>query len=422
LPPADGNARLQHPEQFTGRGRPSSRQGHAWISFIPAQESMHRSTTRAATSRGLSLAIALFAALGACADTSPLGPGVELYVPPEDALQALECTVSRSGGMNCQDSSGSADSPAATIIGGQNVNVRLTSTNDAYDPDTETFSVDVTVQNLLNEAIGTPDGVVADPEGIRVFFAGGPTVTGGAGTVTVANADGTDLFTREGQPFFRYSQLLAKDEVSAAKTWRFNVPVTVAAFKFRVYISTDIQYKLVINEVLVNPGGTITDFEGEWFEIYNAGSFPVDLQNLVIADSALSGRRPFHLISSSVVVAPDGYVVLGTSTNTTTNGGVPVNYSYGNALALANSQDAIKISRVYFGDTLTLNRTRYASAAVSAQNGISRELKHPALDNSNMDSSNWADAAVTAVYGPGGRGTPGAQNSQYTPSIAFGLR
>ncbi|HYW11496.1 MAG TPA: hypothetical protein VE871_06045, partial [Longimicrobium sp.] len=83
---------------------------------------------------------------------------------------------------------------------------------------------------------------------------------------------------------------------------------------------------------------------------------------------------------------------------------------------LQNSLDAFKISRVYgAADTLTLDRTQYASAATSAKDGVSRELLNPALDNSNMDGSNWADALVTAVYGPGGRGTPKAQNSTYTP-------
>ena len=121
------------------------------------------------------------------------------------------------------------------------------------------------------------------------------------------------------------------------------------------------------------------------------------------------------MIASSVVVPSGGYVVLGNTTNTTNNGGVPVDYAYGSALAFANSLDALKISRVYGTDTLTVDRTQYASAAISAQNGISRELKNPALDNSNMDGSNWADALVTAVYGPGGRGTPKAQNSTFTP-------
>ena len=75
----------------------------------------------------------------------------------------------------------------------------------------------------------------------------------------------------------------------------------------------------------------------------------------------------------------------------------------------------VKISRVYGTDTLTVDRTAYASATTSAQNGISRELKNPSLDNTGMDGSNWADALATAVYGAGGRGTPGAQNSTFTP-------
>ena len=104
----------------------------------------------------------------------------------------------------------------------------------------------------------------------------------------------------------------------------------------------------------------------------------MDLQNLVIADSAASGRRPYHLISSSVVVRSGGYVVLGNTTNTTNNGGVPVDYAYGaGTVALANSLDAVKVARVYGTDTLTLDRTQYASAAISAQNGISRELHEP---------------------------------------------
>ena len=105
-------------------------------------------------------------------------------------------------------------------ISGQNSLVRLTSSNASYDAGTEIFSVDVTVQNLMNEAIGTPDGVTPDPEGIRVFFAEGPTSTSGPGEVTVENADGT---TGSARPTSRTTVLrvLSKDEVSGSKTWRF---------------------------------------------------------------------------------------------------------------------------------------------------------------------------------------------------------
>jgi hypothetical protein len=379
---------------------------------------MRRSTPRAA-GYGRLLIPAVFGAalIGACSDQQPVASGAPEANPvfPRTALSVFDCVGSTAGTMSCRPSSGSTGDARGVLIGGQNSNVKLTSSNVSYDSGTEIFQFDVTVQNLMNEAIGTPDGTVADPEGIQVFFFSGPTATGGTGEVTVANADGTGTFTSGVQPFFAYNEILSKDEVSPAKTWQLNVPATVTSFTFQLYIETDVQYLLVINEVLANPGGTISDANGEWFEVYNAGTRSVDLQNLVIADSAASGRRPYHLISSSVVVPAGGYVTLGNTTNTTNNGGVPVDYAYGAALALANSLDAIKVARVYGTDTLTIDRTQYASAAISAQNGISRELTNPALDNSNMDGSNWADALVTAVYGPGGRGTPKAQNSTFVP-------
>jgi hypothetical protein len=319
---------------------------------------------------------------------------------------------------------GGAGLPAglhAIEFGGQNVLSRLTSSNVSYNGDTEIFQFDVTVQNLMNEAIGTPDGVVADPEGIQVFFARDIKTTSGSGTVTVDNADGTGTFsTGTNLPYFQYNQILVKDAVSSAKTWRLNVPGTVTSFSFKVYLSTDVQYLLVINEVMANPNGLVsTENPLEWFEVYNAGTLPVEMQDLVIADSAASGRRPYHKIASSLVVPSGGYVVLGSSTNTTANGGAPVDYAYGGALSLANSLDALKIARLYgpepSPDTLTLDRTQYSNASISALEGVSRELKNPALDNSNMDGSNWAGALVTAVYGAGGRGTPKAQNSTYVP-------
>lgn len=307
------------------------------------------------------------------------------------------------------------------LIGDQNRFVKLTSSNVSYNSGTGIFQFDVTVQNLMNEAIGTPGEGIADPDGIQVFFNSGPTVTGGAGVISVANADGSGTFTGANQPYFAYHEILATNAVSAAHTWQLSMPPTVTTFGFNLLIETDTEIKLVINEMLVNPGGTISDANGEWIELYNAGSRPVQLQNLVIADSAASGRRPYALIASDILVQPGAYVTLGNTTNTTNNGGVPVDYAYGASMAFANSLDAFKISRVYGTDTVTIDRTQYANASVSAQNGISRELKNPSLDNSNMDGSNWADASVTSVYGEGGRGTPKAQNSGFAAFASWSL-
>jgi hypothetical protein len=356
--------------------------------------------------------------LAACSDQQPFGGSEEALIdgPSVRAIQIFDCAGSTTGGVRCRPSGGGGDSRLSrVIIGGQGTNVLLSSGNASYDSVTQIQQFDVTLTNLLNEAMGTPDGTTADPDGIRLFFASGPTVTSGTGSVTVDNPDGLATFTAVNQPYFAYHEILTSYSESSAKTWRLHVPLTVVSYAFTILVETDVQYLLVINELLANPGGLISDASGEWFEVYNAGSFSVDLQDLVISDSATTGPRPYHRITASVSVPPGGYAVLGNTTNTASNGGVAVDYAYGAALGLSNLVDAVKISRVYGTDTLTLDRTAYTSGAISAQNGISRELRNPALDNGNTDGSDWADASAAAVYGSGGRGTPKAQNSAYTP-------
>jgi len=381
------------------------------------KDTMNIPIRRAAAFALVAAAFAGTAMLGACGDQQPLGAvrGVDGPRAPLNTIQAFDCTGSTTGAMSCRPASGGGQG-SAVVIGGQNSNLKLTSSNVSYNSGTEIFQFDVTVQNLMNEAIGTPDGTVADPDGVQVFFNSGPTTTTGSGEITVANADGTGTFTSTNQPFFAYHQILVKDQVSSAKTWQLQMPPTVGTFNFTLFVETDVQYLLVINEVMVNPANfnSNPDLTGEWVELYNAGTRKVNLQNLVVADSAAAGRRAYHLISSSVEVQPGAYVTLGRSSNTTANGGVPIDYVY-TLTGFPNSLGAFKIARVYGTDTLTVDRTQYASAATSAQDGISRELKNPELDNSNMDGSNWASALVTAVYGPGGRGTPKAQNSTFTP-------
>lgn len=357
----------------------------------------------------------LLVASAACDGRSaqPLVPGP---LPPATTLQALDCTVDvATGKLSCAGAP-TVGGASAAIFGGQNTNVFLTASNTVRLADTVQF--DVTVQSLLPEGMGTPDGVMVDTAGITVFFVSGPTVTQGSGTITVANPDGVGEFTAPNQPYYRWNQMLAQNQVSSSRPWKLVPGPQVEKFAFKVYVSAELQPLLVINEVLANPkgnNGITAETAGDWFEIYNAGRFPVQMQGLVIADSAASGRRPYHLIASSLTVTSGAYVVLGSTTNTTDNLGTPVDYAYGTALMLANSLDAVKVARVYGSDTLTIDRTQYAQASTSAQDGVSRELKNPALDNSSMDGSNWATPLVTAVYGTGSRGTPQAQNSTYTP-------
>ena len=347
---------------------------------------------------------------------------------------ALRCTFSTAAGGSADCTTATApfsqtDDDNITLIGGQHRHLSLAASGVGYA--NGTLSFDATLQNRTAQMLGTIDGVTVDPDGVRLVFVGAE-VTAGSGSITVANAEGTGEFSAPGQPWFKFPGILAGSAVTDPRTVQLVVPPSVDTFVADFLVSTKAQAKLVINEVLSNPGGSITDANGEWFEVYNAGLFSVNLEGFRIGDSASSGNRPLHLIVGPLFIEPDDYLVFGNTKDTTNNGGVPVDYAYGAVMALANSVDAIRLVSPagYISDVswcsysvldceqvnhVEIDRVRYLSASISSQNGISRELKNPALPNADIDGSNWSDPSATAVYGPGGRGTPGARNSSFTP-------
>ncbi|HYJ79263.1 MAG TPA: lamin tail domain-containing protein, partial [Longimicrobiaceae bacterium] len=152
---------------------------------------------------------------------------------------------------------------------------------------------------------------------------------------------------------------------------------------------------VVINEVMANPDAVL-DASGEWFEVHNRGSTPVDLQGWVIA----SGSDAAHTIGSSVVIAAGGYAVFGRNGTVATNGGVAVNYVYASPTPnLGNGSDWL---------ALRSGATVDSVAWTSVPTGSSRSLIDPASDNVNMNGTGWFTSNVE--YGDGDRGTPGAVN------------
>jgi len=73
----------------------------------------------------------------------------------------------------------------------------------------------------------------------------------------------------------------------------------------------------VITEIMNNPS-TATDQNGEWFELYNAGTAIIDLAGVVVRDDGADA----HTIGVSVLVAPGARVVLARSADTAVNGGL----------------------------------------------------------------------------------------------------
>jgi len=205
--------------------------------------------TRASARRATRALIAL-AALGAAACTdraSPVTPvdkgGPEGPPAPAITVQALQCTADRSSlTVECKPAAPEGSGAQGDIIvGNQNVYVKLTSSNAAYNSGTGQFTFDVTVQNLLEQPMGTLDGTTLAAGGIRVFFYSGPTVTTGTGSASVV-PDGFATFTSAGQAYYQYNNVLPQNATSGARTWTIIFPPTATTFTFLLYVNTPVEY------------------------------------------------------------------------------------------------------------------------------------------------------------------------------------
>jgi hypothetical protein len=160
--------------------------------------------------------------------------------------------------------------------------------------------------------------------------------------------------------------------------------------------------KIVINEIMQNPSA-VNDSEGEWFEIVNTGNYSVSLENWVIKDNGSDN----HTITSSLVIAPGEYKVLGINSNSNNNGGVIIDYQY-SGITLSNGADEIILVDTHgvVFDSVAYDGGPVAGGTFPDPTGASMALVHP--DSNNNVGTNWQES--TTAYGDGDLGTPGIPN------------
>jgi hypothetical protein len=183
-----------------------------------------------------------------CSDRSPTAPppgtdpGGGGPGGPSTTIAALTCTVTMADGkVACQPENPGTGAADGLIVGNQGIYVQLTSGTIVYDSGTGQFTFPATLQNLIEQPLGTTDGTTLDPGGIRIYFHQQPTVTEGTGSVAVV-PDGFAFFTAAAQPYYVYPYLLDESEVSPAETWTFVVPPSVTRFVFSVYVAAPVEY------------------------------------------------------------------------------------------------------------------------------------------------------------------------------------
>jgi PKD repeat protein len=162
---------------------------------------------------------------------------------------------------------------------------------------------------------------------------------------------------------------------------------------------------LMITEIMQNPNA-VADPAGEWFEVYNPTSAPINMNGWKIKDNAAT-----HTISGSVIVPANGFAVLGYSSNSGTNGGYICNYQYGSAILLGNGSDFIVL---FNSSNVKIDSVRYDGGPLWPDpTGASMVFTGtPSMDNNNYQ--NWIAATVrenTFSGATGDQGSPGTNGT-----------
>jgi competence protein ComEC len=158
--------------------------------------------------------------------------------------------------------------------------------------------------------------------------------------------------------------------------------------------------RIVISEIMANPRA-VTDEHGEWIEVHNLDSKPIELRGWTIASRNDRGIT----IDQPVTIPPAGFVVLARDGNPSANGGVRAAYAYREGLTLGNGADWVALRTP---DGLTADSVAWTSAIV----GASRSLRDGASPHADVLGPAWLTS--TTPFGRGDLGTPSRANDRAT--------
>ena len=160
---------------------------------------------------------------------------------------------------------------------------------------------------------------------------------------------------------------------------------------------------LLITEIMSNPAA-LSDTEGEWIEIFNNSSQPVNLQNLVILRDDINS----HEIAENITLAPAEYYLLA---RTELAADVPNRYVYGSDILLPNTGANLAIHNAAdaSGPGALIFQVNYGDTGFPEGSGTSLSL--------DPGSFNSADAVLagswclsTSMYNTGDAWTPSTAN------------
>jgi hypothetical protein len=122
----------------------------------------------------------------------------------------------------------------------------------------------------------------------------------------------------------------------------------------------------------------------------------------------VSQGQPNHTIAASLIVPAGGFAVLGRGVDQTQNGGVAIDYNYFTGTSATTIfLDATDFLVLRDATGARVDSVRWTNANTMVK-GVTRAVRDPLADNSNVDGTNWGYSTVP--FGDGDLGTPHLTN------------
>ena len=166
---------------------------------------------------------------------------------------------------------------------------------------------------------------------------------------------------------------------------------------------------VIITEIMINPS-TVTDANGEWFELFNILSETVDIRGWTIEDE--SGKTHAIPDTDPILIPAGTFLVLGNNSDASSNGGISIAHEYTSITLnnLTSSQTSGDILRLFDVSGEEIDRVEYRIASFPNSAGASLNLDPDHFDlDDNDDGTNWC-SSITAIGTGSDSGTPGTAN------------
>ena len=159
--------------------------------------------------------------------------------------------------------------------------------------------------------------------------------------------------------------------------------------------------RLLISEIMANPAA-VSDDVGEWVELYNADTMPINLDGWQFADL----DSDHVLLSGELWLPPGGYLIVARIADPAQNGGVAVAMTY-SGLQLANEADELILLAPWGAET---DRVVWDGENIAIAEGASLERTNfdPTASSDLSSGKAWATAYFRWPGSAGDLGSPGA--------------